>query len=55
MSYQEQLVGNQAYFIFALSIMLVFLVLAAPVRELDRSRGGRADRADGARRRSSRR
>ncbi len=28
-SYQEKLVGNQAYFIFALSIVLVFLVLAA--------------------------
>jgi HAE1 family hydrophobic/amphiphilic exporter-1 len=27
-SYQEQLVGNQSYFIFALSITLVFLVLA---------------------------
>jgi HAE1 family hydrophobic/amphiphilic exporter-1 len=29
LSYQEKLVGNQAYFIFALSITLVFLVLAA--------------------------
>jgi HAE1 family hydrophobic/amphiphilic exporter-1 len=29
LSYQEQLIGNQAYFIFALSITLVFLVLAA--------------------------
>ena len=28
LSYQEKLVGNQAYFIFALSITLVFLVLA---------------------------
>jgi hydrophobic/amphiphilic exporter-1 (mainly G- bacteria), HAE1 family len=28
-SYQEKLIGNQAYFIFALSIVLVFLVLAA--------------------------
>ncbi|HKV39129.1 MAG TPA: efflux RND transporter permease subunit, partial [Blastocatellia bacterium] len=28
-SYQEKLIGNQAYFIFALSITLVFLVLAA--------------------------
>jgi len=28
LSYQEQLIGNQAYFIFALSITLVFLVLA---------------------------
>ncbi len=28
-SYQEKLVGNQAYFIYALSILLVFLVLAA--------------------------
>jgi HAE1 family hydrophobic/amphiphilic exporter-1 len=28
-SYQEKLVGNQAYFIYALSIILVFLVLAA--------------------------
>ena len=28
-SYQEQQVGNQAYFIFALSIVLVYLVLAA--------------------------
>jgi hydrophobic/amphiphilic exporter-1 (mainly G- bacteria), HAE1 family len=27
-SYQEQLIGNQSYFIFALSITLVFLVLA---------------------------
>jgi len=29
LSYQEKLVGNQAYFIFALSLTLVFLVLAA--------------------------
>jgi hydrophobic/amphiphilic exporter-1 (mainly G- bacteria), HAE1 family len=29
LSYQEKLVGNQAYLIFALSITLVFLVLAA--------------------------
>ncbi len=29
LSYQEKLIGNQAYMIFALSIMLVFLVLAA--------------------------
>src|SRR5499426_1503185 len=29
LSYQEKLVGGQAYFIFALSISLVFLVLAA--------------------------
>ena len=29
LSYQQKLVGNQAYFIFALSITLVFLVLAA--------------------------
>lgn len=29
LSYQEKLIGNQAYFIFALSIILVFLVLAA--------------------------
>jgi HAE1 family hydrophobic/amphiphilic exporter-1 len=29
LSYQEELLGNQAYFIFALSITLVFLVLAA--------------------------
>jgi HAE1 family hydrophobic/amphiphilic exporter-1 len=29
LSYQEMLIGNQAYFIFALSITLVFLVLAA--------------------------
>jgi HAE1 family hydrophobic/amphiphilic exporter-1 len=29
LSYQEQLIGSQAYFIFALSIILVFLVLAA--------------------------
>jgi HAE1 family hydrophobic/amphiphilic exporter-1 len=29
LSYQEQLVGNQAYLIFGLSITLVFLVLAA--------------------------
>jgi len=29
LSYQEKLVGGQAYFIFALSITLVFLVLAA--------------------------
>ncbi len=28
LSYQEKLIGNQAYLIFALSIMLVFLVLA---------------------------
>jgi HAE1 family hydrophobic/amphiphilic exporter-1 len=28
LSYQEKLIGNQAYFIFALSISLVFLVLA---------------------------
>jgi hydrophobic/amphiphilic exporter-1 (mainly G- bacteria), HAE1 family len=28
-SYQEKLVGNKAYFIYALSIVLVFLVLAA--------------------------
>ena len=28
-AYQEKLIGNQAYFIFALSITLVFLVLAA--------------------------
>ena len=28
LSYQEKLIGNQAYFIFALSIILVFLVLA---------------------------
>src|SRR5262249_60195129 len=29
LSYQEQLVGNQIYFVFGLSITLVFLVLAA--------------------------
>ena len=29
MSYQEKLVGNQAMFVFALSVLLVFLVLAA--------------------------
>ena len=29
MSYQEKLVGNQAIFVFALSVLLVFLVLAA--------------------------
>ncbi len=29
MSYQETLVGNQALFVFALSVLLVFLVLAA--------------------------
>ncbi|MGO9060792.1 MAG: efflux RND transporter permease subunit [Candidatus Binataceae bacterium] len=29
LSYQEKLIGNQAYFIFALSITLVYLVLAA--------------------------
>ena len=29
MSYQEKLVGNQALFVFALSVLLVFLVLAA--------------------------
>src|SRR5262245_37094649 len=29
LSYQEKLIGGQAYFIFALSITLVFLVLAA--------------------------
>jgi HAE1 family hydrophobic/amphiphilic exporter-1 len=29
LSYQEKLIGNQAYFIFVLSIALVFLVLAA--------------------------
>ena len=29
LSYQEKLIGSQAYFIFALSITLVFLVLAA--------------------------
>ncbi|HVN63033.1 MAG TPA: efflux RND transporter permease subunit, partial [Candidatus Binataceae bacterium] len=29
LSYQQKLIGNQAYFIFALSITLVFLVLAA--------------------------
>jgi hydrophobic/amphiphilic exporter-1 (mainly G- bacteria), HAE1 family len=28
LAYQEKLIGNQAYFIFALSIVLVFLVLA---------------------------
>lgn len=28
LSYQEKLIGNQAYFIFALSVTLVFLVLA---------------------------
>ena len=31
LSYQEKLIGNQAYFIFALSITLVFLVLAGAV------------------------
>ena len=31
LSYQEKLIGSQAYFIFALSITLVFLVLAAHV------------------------
>ena len=35
LSYQEKLIGNQAYFIFALSIILVFLVLRRTVRELD--------------------
>ena len=29
LSYQEKLIGSQAYLIFALSITLVFLVLAA--------------------------
>jgi HAE1 family hydrophobic/amphiphilic exporter-1 len=29
MSYQEKIVGNQAVFVFALSVLLVFLVLAA--------------------------
>src|SRR5207249_8518728 len=29
LSYQEKLIGGQVYFIFALSITLVFLVLAA--------------------------
>jgi len=29
LSYQEELTGNQAYFVFALSLSLVFLVLAA--------------------------
>ena len=29
LSYQEKLIGNRAYFIFALSVTLVFLVLAA--------------------------
>ncbi|MFO1037896.1 MAG: efflux RND transporter permease subunit [Geminicoccaceae bacterium] len=29
MAYQEKLIGNQAYFIYALSILLVYLVLAA--------------------------
>src|SRR5260370_7358049 len=28
MSYQEQLVGNQIYYIFALAMLLVYLVLA---------------------------
>ena len=30
-AFQEQEVGYQAYFIYALSITLVFLVLAAPL------------------------
>ena len=30
MSYQEKLVGNQMYYIFALSMLLVYLVLAGP-------------------------
>ena len=29
LSYQEKLIGGQVYFIFALSVTLVFLVLAA--------------------------
>ena len=35
MSYQEKITGNQLYYVFGLSILLVYLVPGGPVRELD--------------------
>ena len=54
LSYQEKLIGSQAYFIFALSITLVFLVLAGQYESLDQPRRGGHHGPDGTRRRDSR-
>ena len=37
MSYQENVVGNQLLYVFGLAILLVYLCLGRPVRELDRA------------------
>ncbi len=31
MSYQEKIVGNQMYFVFAMAMLLVYLVLAGAI------------------------
>ena len=46
-AYQEKQVGNQAYFIYALSITLVFLALAALYESWTRPGGGRPGGAPG--------
>ena len=47
MSFQEKLVGSEQYLIFALAIVLVFLVLAAQYESLDQSGRGDCRRAAG--------
>ena len=47
MSYQEKLVGNSTYFIFALAILLVYFVLAGQYESLDHARRGDSRRAAG--------
>ena len=47
LSYQEKLIGNQTYMIFALSITLVFLVLAAQYESWTDPARSNSDRADG--------
>jgi len=48
MSYQEKLVGNQIYYIFAFAMLLVYLVLAGQYVHADRGAAGGAALAGGA-------
>ena len=48
MSYQEKITGNQLYYVFGLSVLLVYLVPGWPVRELDPAAGRAVGGAAGA-------
>jgi hypothetical protein len=48
LTYQQIIAGNTAVLIFPLVVLLVFLVLAASVREPEPAARGHPDHADGA-------